>query len=358
MVSMPATTRTQSPTPPAPARRARILLLGLVVATVGLGACGGGGGSGADLVVYSGAEPNVLEPLVTKFEKANNVDIELRNGSSPTLALQIDTEGDKSPADVFLSQSPGAMGYLASKDRLLALPQSILDRVPERFRSAEGRWVALSGRVRSLVYNSNEVRKADLPDSVFDLTGAEYEGKVGVAPNNGSFIDFISAMRSLVGDEKAQDFLDGLKANGARTYPNNIAVVAAVARGEVDYGLVNHYYNEQAKAEDPNQPTENYVFPNADPGALILTSALAILDTGADNEALARTFIEFLLSPESQQYLTETTREYPVLPGVKPALDDLPALADIPSPDVDLTSLGGAFDKTRTMIADSGLASS
>jgi iron(III) transport system substrate-binding protein len=331
--------------------------LGLAVAAFGAAACGGGD-SGADLLVYSGAEPNVLEPLVEQFEEANDVSVDVRTGDSPSLALQIDEEGDKSPADVFLSQSPGAVGFLGAQGRLLDLPDSILDRVSDELRPGGSTSVPFSGRVRTLVYNENEIDESELPGSIFDLAGDEYRGRVGVAPNNGSFIDFVSALRDLEGDERTADFLSALHENDAQTYPNNIAIVAAVARGEIDFGLVNHYYNEQEKAQDPSQPTVNYVFPDGDPGALLLTSSLAILDTGEDRRDLAEQFIAFLLSDESQQTLTDATMEYPVVAGVDATVTQTPQLADIGAPVADVDALGGDFEATRQMIADSGLAAS
>lgn len=341
------------------------LLVGIVAAVAAvplLGACGGGGagggGGGGALVIYSGAEPNVLEPLVARFEKATGINVQVRPGDSPRLALQIDAEGKKSPAGVFLSQSPGAMGFLATRGRLRALPAATLARVPARFRADDGRWVAIAGRVRAVVYNTNVVKASELPKSVFAMTAPQWKGRVGVAPNNGSFIDFVSGLRVLVGDARTAQFLKALRDNGARTYPNNLAIVAAVARGEIDAGLVNHYYNEQAKQEDPTQPTQNYIFPDADPGALILTTTVGVLDTAGRNADAAQRFVAFLLQDDVQRALTRQTFEYPMVAGVPSPVADLPPLAQIASPTIDLSQLGASFQTTRTMIADSGLASS
>ena len=73
----------------------------------------------------------------------------------------------------------------------------MLDLVDERFRASDGRWEGISGRVRVLVYNTDLVDESELPASVFDLTAAEYRDEVGLAPTNGSFQDFVTAMRAL-----------------------------------------------------------------------------------------------------------------------------------------------------------------
>jgi iron(III) transport system substrate-binding protein len=339
--------------------RVRTRLLGaLLVGVVALGALPACSSSDSgELVIYSGRTQDLIKPLLDDFADESGTDIAVRYGDSADLALLIDEEGDRSPADVFLSQSPGAVGFLDAKDRLTTLPEDILDQVDARFRAHDGHWVGISGRVRVLVYNTDAVDPADLPESVFDVVDPQYEGRFGVAPTNASFLDFVTAMREEVGDEQTLGWLEGIRANGAVTYPNNIAIVDAVARGEIDFGLVNHYYNEEAKAENPDQPSANHVFEQEDLGGLILVTATAILDT-AGKKAEARQFVEFLLSKQAQRFYANETLEYPLAAGVQPAITDLPPLDEIVSPQIDLSSLGGGLERTRELISESGLEQS
>jgi iron(III) transport system substrate-binding protein len=330
-------------------------VLVVVVATGTLAACGGGDSD--RLVIYSGRTRELVKPLLDDFAQETGIDIEVRYGDSADLAVLIDTEGDNSPADVFFSQSPGAIGFLDGEGRLIRLPDDVLEQVPERFRAADGDWVGVSGRVRVVVYDPERVDEAELPDTVFDLTDPQYEGRVGVAPNNGSFQDFVTIMRSLEGDDATLEWLEGMRDNGVHTYENNIAIREAVERGEIDFGLVNHYYNEQAKAEDPDTPTENFFLRNQDAGAAILTTAAGVLDTAGEQSENAEKFVAFLLSPDAQEYFAEETFEFPLAGGVEPAVD-LPDLETLPAPVVDLSSLGGGLQRTRELIRDSGLESS
>ncbi|MGZ8751741.1 MAG: iron ABC transporter substrate-binding protein [Acidimicrobiia bacterium] len=327
----------------------------VLVALIGLSACSSDGGSDR-LTVYSGRDEELIEPLIAEFTDETGIEVDVRYGDSSDLALLIDEEGDQAPADLFLSQSPGAIGYLDTKDRLGGIPADVLDVVDERFRASDGHWVGISGRVRVLVYNTDLVDEAELPSSVFDLTGEEYGDKVALAPTNGSFQDFITAMRASEGDEEARAWLDGMAANGARSYANNTAIVEAVGRGEMPMGLVNHYYLERAKAEDPGVPATNYFFEDGDIGSLVLVTAAGVLDT-ADNPDGAEQFVEFLLSRASQEFFAEETFEYPLARSVA-AAQDLPPLDEIASPPVDLSSLGGGLEATRRMIAASGLEQS
>ena len=334
--------------------RALALILALLTALSLLAACSGGDSD--RLVIYSGRTRDLVKPLLDKFADETGIDIEVRYGDSADLAVLIDTEGDKSPADVFFSQSPGAIGFLDGKERLTKLSDSVLDAVPARFRADDGDWVGLSGRVRVVVFNPKRTEESEIPPTVFDFTNPRFKDRVGIAPNNGSFQDFVTIMRSLEGDDATLAWLTAMKDNGVHTYENNIAIRDAVERGEIDFGLVNHYYNEQAKAEDPDTPTQNHFLGNRDAGSAILATAAGVLDTAGSQADNAERFVEYLLSKEAQEYFAKETFEYPLAAGVKPAVD-LPPLNSLPSPQVDLSTLGGGLQRTRELIRDSGLES-
>lgn len=337
---------------PTIARRLGPLALLSLLAVVLLGA-GCTSESGERITVYSGRSAELIQPLLQRFSEETGISVDFRAGDSADLALLIDTEGDQSPADVFISQSPGATSFLSSTGRLRDLSPEILQLVPAEDQGSNGQWVGLSGRVRVLVYNKDMVDPAQLPASVLDLTRAEYKGKVGVAPQNGSFQDFVSAMRVQLGDDVTRSWLDGMAANDNPVYANNTAIVAAVGRGEVPMGLVNHYYNEQAKAEDAGVKSENHYFPNGDIGSLLIVTAASVLETSKNPEAAER-LVSFLLSEESQRYFAEQTLEYPLAAGVA-GPQGLPPLAELDVDKVDFDLLGEEFQATLRMIEDSGI---
>jgi iron(III) transport system substrate-binding protein len=334
---------------------AAVGVLVVVLGAGGVGACSSD--SGDRLTIYSGRTEDLVGPLLEEFNEETGIAIDVRYGDSADLALLIAEEGDQSPADVFLSQSPGATGYLDEQGTLEALPDDVLDLVEPRFRADDGGWVGVSGRVRTLVYNRDEVPESDLPASVFDLTDPLYEGEVGVAPTNGSFQDFVTTMRVQFDDDTTADWLEGMADNGAQSYADNVSIVDAVARGEIRYGLVNHYYNEQLLEEDPGAPSRNYFFPDRDVGSLVLVTAASVLDTAGGQTDNAEELIEFLLSDTSQEFCAKETLEYPLRTGV-PIPDTLPPLDSLDVDTVDLSTLGGGLVETRELIADSGLEQS
>jgi iron(III) transport system substrate-binding protein len=335
------------------ARRPARPAAGLAAATLLVAALAGCGGSGGDeLVIYSGRTKNLVDPLLQRFSEETGVDIAVKYADTAELALLIEQEGDRPVADVFLSQSPGALGYLAGEGHLAPLSDGVLEVVDERFESSEALWVGLSGRVRTLVYNTDLVDPADLPASVFDLTEPRFEGQVGVAPTNGSFQDFVTAMRDAVGDEETTAWLEGLVANDSPTYANNTAILQAVARGEVPYGLVNHYYNERQLAEDPGSATANHFF-DGDLGSIVLVTGVGVV-AGSEETEDAERLVSFLLSEESQRFFSEETYEYPLAAGVEP-FHDLVPLGELDVPTIDLNELGGGLQRTQELIESSGL---
>ncbi|MBT8166114.1 MAG: extracellular solute-binding protein [Acidimicrobiia bacterium] len=327
----------------------RRLAFALVLSVVA-GACSSGE---ASITVYSGRTENLIGPLLDEFTAQTGIDVAVKYGSSAELALLISEEGDRSPADVFISQSPGAVGFLVEAGLLGSLNEAVLDMVSREFRNGAGHWVGLSGRIRVLVYNSDLVAPDSLPASVFDLTDERFADRIGVAPGNGSFQDFVTAMRDIHGDDATLAWLEGLESNGAKTYANNTAIVQAVGRGEVPLGLVNHYYNLRALTEDPDVSSRNHFFAEGDVGSLLIATAAGILESSAQSGP-ALDLIEFLLGESAQSFFSEETLEYPLASGVAPAAG-LPPLAELEAATYDFDDLGGGLERTRELIAASGL---
>ena len=304
----------------------------------------------APVVVYSGRNENLVGPLLERYDVGGGV--EVRYGGTSEMAATILEEGNNSPADVFFGQDAGALGALARTGRCVELPASITEKVSPRFVSPDGRWVGVSGRARTLVYNTDMLTEADLPASVFDLTGDAWTGTVGWAPTNGSFQAFVTALRVNAGEDAARQWLEAMLDNGVQAYANNTAIVEAVGKGEIAAGLVNHYYLYRFLAEDPDFPAANYYFPNGDLGAMINVAGVCVIDTSVNQDA-AIALVDFLLSTEAQQYFADETNEYPLSGGdiaINPAMRPLD---EIDSPDFDLNDIED-LQGTLTLLQEVG----
>jgi iron(III) transport system substrate-binding protein len=328
--------------------------LGLLIALSACGDDGDGRGTQADgkITVYSGRSEGLVGTLIAQFEAETGIDVEVRYGSTSEMAALLAEEGSRSPADVFWAQDAGALGAVQAKNLFRKLPGSVLDRVSEAFRSGQGNWVGVSGRVRVIAYNPDLVPAAQLPVSVEALTGTAWRSKVGWAPSNGSFQLFVTAFRKIKGDDAARSWLEAMKANGAKTYPNNDAIVAAVAAGEIPLGLVNHYYAFEVLAETPDAKVKDHFLPGGDLGGLVNVSGAGILTT-SKSQAAAQRFIEYLLSPAGQAYFVSETYEYPLAGDVAPD-PRLPKLDALDPPSVDLSDLGD-LEGTLALLGEVGL---
>jgi len=307
--------------------------------------------SGETLTVYSGRSEDLIAPILQQFTDETGVQVEVRYGNTAEMAAVILEEGDNSPADVYIAQDAGALGALAQEGRLMPLPSDILTRVPAEFRSDDGLWVGVSGRARVLVYNTTSLTEADLPDSILELANPEWAGRVGWAPTNGSFQSHVTALRLLLGDDAARDWLEAMVANGTVTYENNTAIVQAVIDGEVEVGLVNHYYLYGFLADNPDVPAANYFFPGGDPGALVNVAGAGVVST-SDQPGLAQRLLLYLLGNTAQEYFAAETYEYPLVEGIVPSVE-LKPLAEIQVPELDLSDLSD-LQATLDLLSETG----
>lgn len=295
-----------------------------------------GAGDGP-LTIYSGRAEELVGSVIDGFTEATGIEVDVRYGDTAEMAAQIVAEGDASPADVFWAQDPGALGALEAEGLLATLPDEITGAVDPAFASDSGAWVGITGRVRVVTYNTDNLSEDELPDSVFDLTDPEWAGRVSWAPTNGSFQGFITAMRITEGEDATRDWLEGMLANDPQVFENNGSQVEAVGRGEVDVALVNHYYLLRYQAEDPNFPAANHYLPG-DIGGLMFAAGVGVLGT-SDQPTVAEEFVSYLLSEDVQNYFGSETneREFPAVTGIDPT--DLPTVAELDPPNVDLSGL-------------------
>ncbi len=291
------------------------------------------------LTVYCGRNEAMVAPLIERFGAESGVQVRVNYADSGQLAATIVEEGARSPADVFFAQDSSTLGFLERNGALGELPADVLGRVPERLRAASGRWVGTSGRARVVTYNTTAVTPADLPATLAGYTDPRWRGRVGWSPENASFQSFLTAMVQLEGAEPATAWVRGMVENGARAYPSNTPGVAAVAAGEIDVMLTNHYYLHRIKAErGADTPIANHFASDGTAASLVNVSGVAILGTNDAGDA-ARAFVEFLLSEDAQRHFAEQTFEFPVVEGIAPS-EGLAPITSLNVPAVDLSNLG------------------
>ena len=337
-----------------PSNPARLLAAWLclpLIAACGAPAPQGNLGEGdGSVTVYSGRSERLIAPLLERFTERTGIAVKARYGSSSALVATLMEEGANTPAAVFISQDAAALGALSGAGMLRGLPQTLLQRVPERFRAARGNWVGLSGRARVVVYNTDRIAPDQLPQSLEEVTHRRYRGRFGIAPTNASYQAHMALVYALGGEESLARLLAGIAENKPVRYGKNSRIVQAVIAGEIDWGLVNHYYLWRALKEDPDAPARNFFMPGGEASGFVNMAGAGLLDEDPD----ALRLLEFLLGEEAQRYFAEETFEYPLAADI-PAVDGLPALEELLTPDVDYQDVAVALERTLAMISDAGL---
>jgi iron(III) transport system substrate-binding protein len=288
--------------------------------------------SSDQLVVYSGRSQALVAQLVKDFKEQTGADVEVRYGNDAELLAVMEEEGEQSPADIYWANTTGALANASQKGMLVPLPDSLVNK-PYSYTSSSGEWLPITVRFRVLAYNPQNIDPDELPESVMDLPKqSEFEGRVGWTPTYSSFYDFMTTMRLLKGDEEAKNWVEGMKELNPKSYSSNTPMVQAIAAGEIDLGLTNHYYvlrmkegGEEGEFEDheeygetgpdPNATIEMYHFASGDVGNLALVTGASVLQNSDDSE-LAHQFLNFLISEKAQQYAAEAVHEYPVVRNV------------------------------------------
>lgn len=332
-------------------RKQLLSLLGVFALIASLTACSGSEEEGSSLVIYSGRTQEYIASVFADFTEETGIQLDVRYGDSAALAAQILEEGENSPADLFISQDAGALGAVSGAGLMGQLDSSILERVGEYFRAPAGDWVALTGRARILAYAPDRV--TNLPTSVDDLVKPEWKGRLGIAPTNASFQAFVTAMIQLRGEASTEEWLRGIVANSPKFFEKNSLIVEAIDSGDIDAGLVNHYYIYEVAEELGREiNVKNHFFAPGDVGNLVNASGVGIMRMSKKSE-LGAQLIEYLLSMKVQETFVNDVHEYSVVdPSLKP--DGLIALSDVKAPAVKLADLAD-LQRTQRLLIKVGL---
>ncbi len=296
--------------------------------------------------VYSAREEKLIKPLLDRFTEATGIEVNLVTGEADALLARLRNEGANSPADLFITVDVGRLhrakeaGVTQGSD---AAP--LIRLVPETYRDPEGHWFGLSLRARPIMYARDRVDPADL--STYEaLAEDRWEGRVCIRSSshvyNQSLVASLIAANGAERTERwAKDFVDNFARDPQGGDRDQIKAVAA---GVCDIAIANTYYLAgmlTSKAEADREPAEKVAvfWPNQDGrGAHVNVSGIALTRAAKNGDNAVR-LIEFLLTPESQQWYAETNGEYPVRDGIEPS-PVLRAWGDFKADQASLASFG------------------
>jgi iron(III) transport system substrate-binding protein len=326
-------------------------VLSALVLVAGVTACSGSE-DGDELLVYNAQHESLTKEWIEAFTKETGIKVEYRHGGDTEMGNQLIAEGDASPADVFLTENSPAMAAVERAGLFADLDPETLNQVPQQYRPPTGKWTGVAARTTVFVYNKR-LRPEQLPKSMLDLQQPEWKGRWGAPPARPDFQAIVSALLQLKGDAATAQWLAGMKQN-AVLEDNNVSTLEAVNNGEIDGGIIYHYYwyRDQAETKENSGNTALHYFKNSDPGAFISVSGGGVL-ASSDKKEQAQQFIRFVTSKAGQEVLQKgTSFEYPVASGVS-ANPALPPLDSLQAPKVDPSALNA--QKVSDMMTQAGL---
>ena len=310
-----------------------------------------------ELVIYSGRSEPLIQPVIEQFKRQYpDINIRLKAGSNNELAAALLEERANPQADLFITTDMLTVANLGKEGIFEPYQPQGADKIPAAFRDPDGMWTSFTARARVIMYHADLVKPEEAPTSVFDLTDPKWKGKVAAAGStNGSMQAHIAALLELQGAEATERWLRGLVANDTTFFGGHTEVRKAVGAGEFALGLVNHYYYHLQRAE----PTDNnvgVVYPDQGPdqmGTVVNTTAGGIVK-GGPNQAAAKAFMDFLLTPEAQQLFAELNYEYPLLEGVALA-EGVKPLSEFRIAEVPMRDLYDRLDEAQALIQEVGI---
>jgi iron(III) transport system substrate-binding protein len=336
--------------------RSGVAIVALILGTTVLAACGVPGSADA-ITLYNGQHPQTTQAIVSAFEKASGITVNVRSDDEGTLANQIAAEGAHSPADVVYTENSLVLQHLQEQGLLAPVAAGTLAGTESAYDSPQGDWVGVSARVNVMIYNPRLISQSQLPTAVVQLADARYHGKLALAAGETDFQPIVTSVADAYGQSAALSWLKGIKANAgsSHSYPDNETLSDQVNRGAVAFGMVNQYYWYRLRAEigPANLHSRIATFAPRDPGYVIDVSGAAVLKSSRHNAA-AQKFLAFLVSRQGQEIIAHSISfEYPLDAGVVTAANETPFDQLQPNP-ITIAQLGDG-SAAVTLLRQAGL---
>ncbi|MDN0074200.1 Fe(3+) ABC transporter substrate-binding protein [Crenobacter sp. SG2303] len=272
-----------------------------------------------EVVVYSARGEQLIKPLIDAYQKESGVTVKLVSDKEGPLMERLRAEGSNTPADLLLTVDAGNLWQAENLGLLKPVKSKVLDaNIPAHLRDPKGEWFGLSIRARTLFYNTQKVKPAEL-SSYEDLADPKWKGKLCLRTSKKVYNQSLVAMLiANDGPVKTERVLKGWVANLATpVFGDDTKMLEAIAAGQCDVGIANTYYYGRLMEKNPKLPVGIFWANQADKGTHVNISGAGVTKY-AKNEAGAVKFLEWLSSEKAQNLFADVNMEFPVNPKVKP----------------------------------------
>jgi iron(III) transport system substrate-binding protein len=290
-------------------------LLCFIISCALLGSCGSGE---KEVVIYTSVDQVFAEPILKDLERETGIKVkavfDTEETKSTGVLNRIIAEAGNPQCDVFWSGDPVRANVLKQKDISAAYSSPNAVSIPAYFVDPQKHWTGFSARARVLLYNKQLLPESKAPRSLFDLTKPAYKGQVAIAnPLFGTTSFHVAAIFSVLGNAKAREWLEDLKANQVVIAASNGDVKKRVATGQVWCGLTDT--DDANEAIKEGSPVGVIFLGQQDIGSLIVPNTVSLLKNSPNPEN-GRKAIDYLISPQTQQKLARSCAQMPLSRGV------------------------------------------
>ncbi|MFW6348214.1 MAG: Fe(3+) ABC transporter substrate-binding protein [Cyclonatronaceae bacterium] len=270
--------------------------------------------------IYSARHYDTDIELYERFTEQTGIEVNLIEGGSDELIERIDSEGINTPADMLITVDAGRLWRAKEAGIFQAHGSEMLDTaIPEYLQDRDNMWVGLSKRVRGIVYHSERVTPEELA-GYQQLTDEQWDDRICIRSSNNIYNQsLVASMIESRGTEETQTWAEGLVANFARDpQGGDTDQIRAVAAGQCDIAIVNHYYLARLMASDDAADQEvaeavGMYFPPEEHGGTHVNISGAGITANAPNKENAITFLEFLVTEEAQRIYAVANNEFPII---------------------------------------------
>lgn len=301
------------------------------------------------LVVYSSRAEHLLKPIVEKYEQETGTKIQLVQDKAGPLMEKMRAEGRNSPADVLITVDGGNLWQASQMGLLRAVNSNVLKaNIPAHLRDPKNEWFGLSVRARTIFYNTDKVKPAEL-SSYADLASPKWKGRLCLRTANNVYNQsLVGTMIQNHGAKKTDEIVRGWVGNLAvAPFANDTAMLEAIGAGRCDVGIANTYYYGRLLDKQPNIKVGVFFADQQGRGTHVNVSGAGVAKY-SKQPAEAQKFIEWLSGPKAQNLFADLNHEYPANPKIQP--DPKVARWGKFKQDVINVSVAGRNQKQATML--------
>ncbi|MEA2907579.1 MAG: iron(III) transport system substrate-binding protein [Alphaproteobacteria bacterium] len=249
------------------------------------------------LTIYTSATVDDMAALTGAFQKKYGIKTSVWRASSENIIQRAATEARGNRFDVDVFETDGVAMEAVHREKLLQVVKSpyLGDLIPAAVPS-HGEWIGDRLQIFTAAYNTNLVKKADLPKRYEDLLDPKWKGKLGVEAAD---YDWFSAVVSEMGEEKGLAFFRELVSkNGLSVRKGHTLLANLVVSGEVPLALTTYLY-KVLQLKNDGAPTDWLALPPE-----VARSQGTGLSRRAPHPNAGILFMDFLLS-DAQEILAK-----------------------------------------------------